>query len=478
MRHDARTVTRLQALSSDSRRCLAGPRPRPRRRCVRHVRGHAGSHPGILRGCRRPRSQRHRPRRPLPPPPRRTPRRPTDLPRSITRPARRSSSCSSGAGPTSRSSASAGSGRRGFAGVQVSPPQEHALIDDGTNHFPWWQRYQAVSYRIESRSGTSEEFADMTRRCAAVGVDIYADTLVNHMTALEAGTGSAGSTFTKYEYPGIHAPPDFHANPDPAHPDVLCDRSIADFGNPEEVHTCELLGLADLRTEDDQVQDRLATYMADLYALGARGLPDRCREARRGRRAGRDPGSPRARSCPPARSSSSSRRSSTRRRPGSPAYYDTGRVDEFTYSVGITGAFLNRNGMTLAGLQPPESFPFLAPSDNAVPFVDNHDSQRGRIGRGLFLTYKRAGAVRPRQRLHARLSVRLPAPDVELRVQRHRGGAARRTRRATRRPSTQPRTRRPSRTAASSPVSGYASTAGRRSRGWSASGTSRTTAAR
>ena len=71
-------------------------------------------------------------------------------------------------------------------------------------------------------------------------------------------------------------------------------------------------------------------------------------------------------------------------------YYDSGRVDEFTYSVGITGAFLNRNGLTLAGLQPPESFPFLAPSDDAVPFVDNHDSQRGRIGRGLFLTYKRA----------------------------------------------------------------------------------------
>ncbi|CAF4636664.1 unnamed protein product, partial [Rotaria socialis] len=34
-------------------------------------------------------------------------------------------------------------GPYGYAGVQVSPPNEHALIDGR----PWWQRYQPVSYK-------------------------------------------------------------------------------------------------------------------------------------------------------------------------------------------------------------------------------------------------------------------------------------------------------------------------------------------
>src|SRR5687768_10720415 len=132
-------------------------------------------------------------------------------------------------------------GPMGFAAVQVSPPQEHALIDDGTNHFPWWQRYQPVSYKLESRSGTRAEFADMVRRCSAVGVDIYADVVLNHMTAGD-GVGSAGTTYVKYEYGALYGPEDFHAHPNPGHPGVLCARSIADYREPTEVRTCELLG--------------------------------------------------------------------------------------------------------------------------------------------------------------------------------------------------------------------------------------------
>lgn len=45
---------------------------------------------------------------------------------------------------------------------------EHVILP-GDNH-PWWQRYQPVSYRLHSRSGNREQFADMVRRCNAVGV--------------------------------------------------------------------------------------------------------------------------------------------------------------------------------------------------------------------------------------------------------------------------------------------------------------------
>src|SRR5512136_2334137 len=57
-------------------------------------------------------------------------------------------------------------GPKGFSAVQVSPPNEHALVTG----YPWWQRYQPVSYQIVSRSGTRAEFADMVSRCKAVGV--------------------------------------------------------------------------------------------------------------------------------------------------------------------------------------------------------------------------------------------------------------------------------------------------------------------
>ena len=46
----------------------------------------------------------------------------------------------------------------------------------------WWVRYQPVSYLLESRSGTREEFVDMVQRCRAQGVNIYVDAVINHMT--------------------------------------------------------------------------------------------------------------------------------------------------------------------------------------------------------------------------------------------------------------------------------------------------------
>ena len=51
--------------------------------------------------------------------------------------------------------------------IKVSPPSEHLFID-GT--YPWWQRYQPVSYKLFSRSGTEAQFIDMVSRCNAVGV--------------------------------------------------------------------------------------------------------------------------------------------------------------------------------------------------------------------------------------------------------------------------------------------------------------------
>jgi alpha-amylase len=152
-------------------------------------------------------------------------------------------------------------GPKGFAAVQVSPPSEHAVLTGA----PWWQRYQTVGYGLDrSRSGTKAEFEDMVERCAAVGVGIYVDAVINHMTAQASGTGSNGTAYSKYEYPGLYTKADFHAP---------CTIAATDYtDSATRVQTCELLGLADLDTGAEQVQSRIAAYLIALVQAGVRGF--------------------------------------------------------------------------------------------------------------------------------------------------------------------------------------------------------------
>ena len=148
-------------------------------------------------------------------------------------------------------------GPLGFEAAQVSPPQEHIVL----GFHPWWTRYQPVSYSIEqSRSGTRAEFEDMVSRCAAAGVDIYVDAVINHMTAGD-GTGTAGTAYTKYEYPGLYAQSDFHG---------ACD--VTNYQSEENVQDCELLGLADLDTGSGSVQRKIADYLVELVGIGVAGF--------------------------------------------------------------------------------------------------------------------------------------------------------------------------------------------------------------
>ena len=44
-----------------------------------------------------------------------------------------------------------------------------------------YSRYQPVSFKLESRSGSKAEFQDMVHRCSAVGVNVVVDAVFNHM---------------------------------------------------------------------------------------------------------------------------------------------------------------------------------------------------------------------------------------------------------------------------------------------------------
>jgi alpha-amylase len=153
-------------------------------------------------------------------------------------------------------------GPNGFAAVAVSPPNEHLSLP---NH-PWWERYQPVSYEINSRGGTEEEFQDMVLRCKKAGVDVYADAVINHMTAQKNGVGFAGTNFEAYKYPGLYNYSDFH------HCGRYGDDGIRDYEDTYELHNCNLLGLQDLDTGSFYVQNTLAGYMNRLLSMGVKGF--------------------------------------------------------------------------------------------------------------------------------------------------------------------------------------------------------------
>jgi alpha-amylase len=150
-------------------------------------------------------------------------------------------------------------GPAGYAAVQVSPPQEHSIVPA----MDWSERYQPVSYSIaKSRSGTGAEFADMVTRCKAAGVGIYVDAVINHMTNFPSpGTGSNGTAYTKYEYPGLYTAADFH---------TPC--AITNYQSAANVQDCELFSLPDLNTGSAGVRQKIADYLLMLARLGVAGF--------------------------------------------------------------------------------------------------------------------------------------------------------------------------------------------------------------
>lgn len=155
-------------------------------------------------------------------------------------------------------------GPAGYGGVQVAPPQD-SLTRDG---HPWWEVYQAVDYNLTSRMGNEAQFRQMVATCRAAGVKVYVDTVINHTTG-QGDLSYGGVSYSKYDYPGLYSDADFHHYPaDCPRPDG----GISDWNSYLEVTHCELVGLADLRTESDKVRSTLAGYLNKLLGYGVSGF--------------------------------------------------------------------------------------------------------------------------------------------------------------------------------------------------------------
>ncbi|XP_029173184.1 alpha-amylase 4N-like [Nylanderia fulva] len=151
--------------------------------------------------------------------------------------------------------------RRGFGGVQVSPIQENVIIDNR----PWWERYQPISYKWSTRSGTPDQFKDMVRRCNKAGVRIYVDVVFNHMTGDHKdakGTGNSTANTYDFSYQAVpYSRYDFH---------TPC--AIDNYQDATNVRNCELVGLHDLDQSKEYVRQKIVTFLNKAIDVGVAGF--------------------------------------------------------------------------------------------------------------------------------------------------------------------------------------------------------------
>ncbi|MFE3069838.1 carbohydrate-binding module family 20 domain-containing protein [Streptomyces sp. NPDC059247] len=251
-------------------------------------------------------------------------------------------------------------GPAGYGYVQVSPPQEHLQGPQ------WWTSYQPVSYKIAGRLGDRAAFKNMIDTCHAAGVKVVADAVVNHM-ANGSGTGTGGTRFSKYDYPGLYSGADMDD----------CRTAITDYRNRADVQNCELVQLPDLDTGEEYVRGKIAGYLNDLLSLGVDGL--RIDAAKHMPAA--DLADIKSRLSDPNAYWKQEAIFGAGEAVSPSEYLGSGDVQEFRYARDLKRVF---QGEKLAYLKNfGEGWGYM-PSGRSGVFVDNHDTERG----GDTLSYK------------------------------------------------------------------------------------------
>jgi alpha-amylase len=258
---------------------------------------------------------------------------------------------------------------------------------------PWWERYQPTSYKLDSRSGTEAEFADMVERCNNAGVRIYVDAVINHMCGSERGNGTdTAHCFYNADTEGFPCVPydknDFNGPWD-------CptgNQGIMNWDDPVQVRNCRLVGLLDLATTTDDVRAKIAGYLNKLIDYGVAGI--RIDAAKHMWPADIKNYMDRTKDLPTRHFPSGSRmlvyqevidwgNSPIR----NDEYIDSGRLALFTYGTEISQAVRGGGGRGLSAFNLPGTNwgrPWLDDVQSLV-FVDNHDTQRNGAN---ILTYK------------------------------------------------------------------------------------------
>ncbi|KAH7255111.1 glycoside hydrolase superfamily [Fusarium redolens] len=120
-----------------------------------------------------------------------------------------------------------------------------------------------MSYRIAGRLDNRRSFRNITDICHRAGIKVIIDTVFNHMSAL-SGISTDGSSYSKYNYPGLYSFFDFD--------DYTS--GIRDYSDHWNAQHCKLLGLADLDTHEEYPRRAISGYINDLLSLGVDDCPN------------------------------------------------------------------------------------------------------------------------------------------------------------------------------------------------------------
>eukprot|EP00931_Biecheleriopsis_adriatica_P010340 TRINITY_DN111419_c0_g1_i1.p1 TRINITY_DN111419_c0_g1~~TRINITY_DN111419_c0_g1_i1.p1 ORF type:complete len:546 (+),score=105.60 TRINITY_DN111419_c0_g1_i1:42-1679(+) len=259
-------------------------------------------------------------------------------------------------------------GPKGFTAVQVSPPNEH---NTGAS---WNKRYQPVSYKsLTSRSGNESQFAAMVERCKNAGVGVYADIVINQM-APNSGVGVGGSQFGSRTYADEFGPDDFHHLSD----DTSRNCGVHDYQDKHNVQYCDLLGMPDLCTGCERVQEAVRAYIEKLQKIGVAGIRIDAAKHMNATELG---------SLLSKVDTKLWRFLEVLKEPNEAVqpndYFGLGRITEIGYGHTL-GAKFKSEGKLYNDLKTLGEPWGLLSSDKAIVFLDNHDTQR----RDAVLTYK------------------------------------------------------------------------------------------
>jgi len=174
-------------------------------------------------------------------------------------------------------------GPNGFDAVQLSPIVEHKRGSQ------WWTKYQPISFGLNTRSGTAQDFQEMVAECRAAGVEVMVDLILNHMAIAcdEAHhsphdpapcVGWNGSTYGHRRMSGARgwdeAGPEYF-NHQPGHlqwglcgvgaPSYLCGSLVT---TDCSCCKCDLYGLPDWNTELQEVLEIHFRHVRELHDMG------------------------------------------------------------------------------------------------------------------------------------------------------------------------------------------------------------------
>lgn len=146
----------------------------------------------------------------------------------------------------------------GYKSVQTSPIQ--GTKENTMTGSYWWVLYQPINFNIgNAQLGTREQFKQLCEEAEKYGISIIVDVVANH-------TGNAGGGTLQYT-PAYNVEPSIRNNPNFWHEA----KGVQNWNDRWQV-TQWGIGLPDLNTSNQELQDKIIAFLNDAIALGADGF--------------------------------------------------------------------------------------------------------------------------------------------------------------------------------------------------------------